>query len=164
MCWRSGYRSCPGICWSSRCYRTKWICSSSVLEEEGESSLENELLPLREEDMMDRRLISSVLPAKGVSCLLDFIPLESIYHRLLNCSSQLFDLFPSLAHFRRLGCSLCDSSHSFIHLIYRTQTSRPYLSSSITKSPLTQQHTSQNHSPSACYAYHFYHAPYPPRY
>lgn len=36
-----------------------------LLKEEEELSPENELLPLREEDMMDRRLISSVLPAKG---------------------------------------------------------------------------------------------------
>jgi hypothetical protein len=63
------------------------------LEEEGELSLENELLLLREEDMMNRRLISSVLPAKGISCLLDFILLKFICHHLLALFEPSLRLF-----------------------------------------------------------------------
>lgn len=72
-----------------------------LLLEEEESSLENELLPLREEDMMNRRLISSVLPAKGVSCLLDFIALESICHRHLALFEPVLRLFSIVGTFQK---------------------------------------------------------------
>jgi hypothetical protein len=71
------------------------------LEEEGELTFENELLPLREEDMMNRRLISSVLPAKGISCLLDFIILKFICHRLLALFEPVLRLFSIVGTFQK---------------------------------------------------------------
>lgn len=74
-----------------------------LLEEEEELSPENELLPLREEDVMDRRLISSVLPAKGVSCLLDFILLKFMCHHLLALFEPSLRLFSIVSTFQKIG-------------------------------------------------------------